>query len=253
MGDDSDAQLATCLESRFGWSRATLFSVPAECQPVEVRVVSTPRDKKELALLSLVADSIARRLREEWSVSDAEHGDTTRITWSVNKDAEIAGVRRLGTSPVVAGDEGRLERLVRRVGGIPMSMRFRDEGWNPFQLVAQFNAPCLSRAEPRSRSDGDTPYFEFQVEKQASPTANSPQPKYPQMLWDANVEGEVLAQFVVDTSGHVEMGTFKVLKSSHELFTRAVRNVLPDMRFDPAVINGRKVRQVVRKPFVFAR
>ena len=40
------------------------------------------------------------------------------------------------------------------------------------------------------------------------------------MLRSANVEGEVLAQFVVDTTGRAEMGTFKVLKSSHDLFTQ---------------------------------
>ena len=41
------------------------------------------------------------------------------------------------------------------------------------------------------------------------------------MLRSANVEGEVLAQFVVDTTGRYESGTFKVLKSSNEQFTNA--------------------------------
>src|SRR2546430_766139 len=48
-------------------------------------------------------------------------------------------------------------------------------------------------------------YFEFQVEKQATPLPSSPQPGYPAMLRAANVAGEVLAQFVVDTSGMVEV------------------------------------------------
>jgi protein TonB len=66
------------------------------------------------------------------------------------------------------------------------------------------------------------------------------------------VEGEVLAQFVVDTTGRADMSTFKVLKSSHELFTQSVRNVLPNMRFYPAEIGGRKVKQMVQQPFTFA-
>jgi protein TonB len=98
----------------------------------------------------------------------------------------------------------------------------------------------------------DQPYFEFQVEKQVQTAAGSPQPRYPDMLKSANVEGEVLAQFVVDTTGHAEMNTFKVLKSSHELFTQSVRNVLPNMRFYPAEIGGRKVKQMVQQPFTFA-
>ena len=98
----------------------------------------------------------------------------------------------------------------------------------------------------------DQPYFEFQVEKQVQTAAGSPQPRYPDMLKSANIEGEVLAQFVVDTTGRAEMGTFKVLKSSHDGFTQAVRNVLPNMRFYPAEIGGRKVKQMVQQPFTFA-
>jgi protein TonB len=98
----------------------------------------------------------------------------------------------------------------------------------------------------------DQPYFEFQVEKQVQTASNSVQPRYPDMLKSANVEGEVLAQFVVDTTGRAEMNTFKVLKSSHELFTQAVKNALGNMKFYPAEIGGRKVKQMVQQPFTFA-
>jgi periplasmic protein TonB len=98
----------------------------------------------------------------------------------------------------------------------------------------------------------DQPYFEFQVEKQVSTASGSPSPRYPDMLKSANIEGEVLAQFVVDTTGRAEMNTFKVLKSSHDGFTQSVRNTLPNMRFYPAEIGGRKVKQMVQQPFTFA-
>jgi protein TonB len=97
----------------------------------------------------------------------------------------------------------------------------------------------------------DQAYFEFQVEKQVAPHAGNPGPRYPDMLRSANVEGEVLAQFVVDTTGRADMGTFKVLKSSHDLFTNAVRSTLPNMRFYAAEIGGRKVKQLVQMPFQF--
>jgi len=97
----------------------------------------------------------------------------------------------------------------------------------------------------------DQTYFEFQVEKQVAPAPGNPSPRYPDMLRSANVEGEVLVQFVVDTSGRVEMPTFKVLKSSHDLFTNAVRQALSTMRFYPAEIGGRKVKQLVQQPFNF--
>ena len=98
----------------------------------------------------------------------------------------------------------------------------------------------------------DQPYFEFQVEKQVIQAPGSPGPKYPEMLKAGGIEGEVLAQFVVDTSGRAEPGTFKVLKSTHELFTLAVKNALPSMRFLPAEVGGRKVKQLVQQPFTFA-
>jgi protein TonB len=97
----------------------------------------------------------------------------------------------------------------------------------------------------------DQTYFEFQVEKQVAPAPGNPVPRYPDMLRSANVEGEVLAQFVVDTTGRVEMSQFKVLKSSHDLFTSAVRQHLAVSRYYPAEIGGRKVKQLVQQPFNF--
>ena len=62
----------------------------------------------------------------------------------------------------------------------------------------------------------------------------------------------MLVQFVVDTAGRVETSTFKVLRQSHNEFEAAVRGALPKMRFLPAELKGRRVRQLVQQPFVFA-
>ena len=98
----------------------------------------------------------------------------------------------------------------------------------------------------------DQPYFEFQVEKQVAAMPGNSPPRYPDMLRSANVEGEVLAQFVVDTTGRAEVNTFKVLKSSHDLFTNSVKSALANMKFYPAEVGGRKVKQLVQMPFVFS-
>ena len=97
----------------------------------------------------------------------------------------------------------------------------------------------------------DQTFFEFQVEKQVAPAPGSGGPRYPDMLRSASVEGEVLMQFVVDTTGRVENGSIKVLKSSHDLFANAVRQYLQTARFYPAEIGGRKVKQLVQQPFNF--
>ncbi len=98
----------------------------------------------------------------------------------------------------------------------------------------------------------DQPYFDFQVEKPVAPLPGSAGPRYPDILRSGGVEGQVLAQFVVDTLGRVEIASFRVLRSDHAMFEQAVRSALPNMRFLPAEVGGRKVKQLVQQPFVFA-
>jgi protein TonB len=95
-------------------------------------------------------------------------------------------------------------------------------------------------------------YFEFQVEKPAESLPDNPKPKYPSVLESSGIAGEVQAQFVVKSEGKADMDTFKVLKSTNELFTQAVKNVLPRMRFSPAQIGGKPVNQLVQQAFQFA-
>lgn len=94
-------------------------------------------------------------------------------------------------------------------------------------------------------------FFEFQVEKQVTVVPGSPGTRYPEDMRAAHKGGEVLAQFVVDAQGAVLPGSFKVLKSTHPSFTRAVAEALPAMQFTPAEIGGRKVKQLVQQPFIF--
>lgn len=97
----------------------------------------------------------------------------------------------------------------------------------------------------------DQPYFEFQVEKPALAREGHPNPKYPSMLESSRVEGEVLAQFVVDTTGRVDMSTFKVLQSTNDLFSNSLKANLPEWRFFPAEAGGHKVKQIVQLPLKF--
>jgi TonB family protein len=110
---------------------------------------------------------------------------------------------------------------------------------------------AASTAKPIYNPPGTT-YFEYQVEQPVSPAPGSTQARYPDVLREARVEGEVLAQFVVNPDGLADVATFKVLKSTHDLFTQAVRNALPQMRFKPALVGGRPVRQLVQAPFSVA-
>jgi len=79
----------------------------------------------------------------------------------------------------------------------------------------------------------------------------SPLPRFPQLLKDAGVEGMVRVSFVVDTLGRVELETVRMVESSHPAFAVAVQVTLPRMRFAPARVAGRGVRQLVEFPVQF--
>lgn len=94
-------------------------------------------------------------------------------------------------------------------------------------------------------------YLVEQVEKAAEAAAGNVPPRYPEALRAANIEGLVTATFVVDTTGRAEPGSFRVLESTHPLFSSEVQDAVMRMRFYPAEIGGRKVRMLVQQSFTF--
>lgn len=98
---------------------------------------------------------------------------------------------------------------------------------------------------------GGAPWHASQVEVAAALAPRSPTPRYPEALRRAQVEGVVRMAFVVDTLGRVEPSSVRVVSSAHALFEAAVRAALPRLRFSPARVGGRPVRQLVEFPVAF--
>jgi TonB family protein len=84
-------------------------------------------------------------------------------------------------------------------------------------------------------------------------SSSAVRPAYPDSLYREHVTGQVLVEFVVDTTGLVVLESVSGISSTHTLFTDAVRRALRDARFYPATIAGRKVRQLVQLPVKFER
>ncbi|HJQ53114.1 MAG TPA: energy transducer TonB [Gemmatimonadaceae bacterium] len=99
--------------------------------------------------------------------------------------------------------------------------------------------------------DSGATYSADQVEKQVEPAPGNSSPRYPDVLRAAGVEGSVIAQFVVDEAGRAEESTLRFVRGDNALFEDAVRTALRRMRFVPAEVGGKKVRQLVQMPFVF--
>jgi protein TonB len=76
-------------------------------------------------------------------------------------------------------------------------------------------------------------------------------PRYPEALRQAGVDGHVLVRFVVDTTGRVDLASVQILNSTHELFSRAVRDALGNFRFKAAEVGGRRIAALAEMPFDF--
>lgn len=94
-------------------------------------------------------------------------------------------------------------------------------------------------------------FSEIEVDSAASRDPGSAGPEYPPSLMATRVEGSVLATFVVDTTGRPDLATYIALESSHPLFSLAVRDALPRMKFRPAKRGSVPVRQQVELRFSF--
>jgi TonB family protein len=76
-------------------------------------------------------------------------------------------------------------------------------------------------------------------------------PSYPKDLEEKGIEGTVRMRFVVDSTGLVDLSTVKVLEKTNDAFAHAVRVAIPDMRFRPAYMAGKAVRQLSEEDFRF--
>lgn len=100
-----------------------------------------------------------------------------------------------------------------------------------------------------SRGDGSA-WSSEQVDREVQPMGRAA-PRYPEMLRSANVQGTVVVRFVVGPNGRVEMNSVQTVDSPHDQFTAAVKTALRNMRFRPAEVRGKKVRQLVEQSFTF--
>jgi TonB family protein len=90
-----------------------------------------------------------------------------------------------------------------------------------------------------------------EVDSAAEREPDSAAPIYPAELMTAGVEGWAAVRFVVDTNGRVDVATVQSVGFTSPEFHRAVREALPRMKFRPARIGGRPVRQLAEQLFKF--
>jgi TonB family protein len=78
-----------------------------------------------------------------------------------------------------------------------------------------------------------------------------PPPEYPRALQEARIEGIVVLEAVIDTLGHPEPASIKVLSSSNRAFEGAARDALRRALYRPGRVQGQRVRVLVYQPIKF--
>ena len=94
-------------------------------------------------------------------------------------------------------------------------------------------------------------YGQDAVERIAWPHRDNPRPRYPAELQRAGIEGTLVVQFVVDSTGRIDEKTLTFPTDAQPGFLRAVRDALLRSRFFPAELAGMRVRQLVQQQFTF--
>ena len=74
---------------------------------------------------------------------------------------------------------------------------------------------------------------------------------YPQMLREAGIGGGVVVEAVIDTAGHAERASIRVISASHPLFAQPAMDLVAGALFRPGRLDGRAVRVRVRLPINF--
>ena len=89
-----------------------------------------------------------------------------------------------------------------------------------------------------------------QVDEQPELLAH-PALHYPEVLRRAGIEGRVVIEAVLDTSGRAETASLRVVSSAHPLFDPEALAVVSGSSYRPARLAGRAVRVRVRVPVSF--
>lgn len=76
-------------------------------------------------------------------------------------------------------------------------------------------------------------------------------PKYPETMARLGIEGHVVLDFVVDTTGTVRPGSTSVIQATNPTFAEAARTAVERAHFRPGRIGGRAVPTLVRQKVVF--
>ncbi|HEY2849204.1 MAG TPA: TonB family protein [Gemmatimonadaceae bacterium] len=109
--------------------------------------------------------------------------------------------------------------------------------------------PAIAEEQKMAESFGA--FALLDVDSAAVRDPHSAAPAYPKDMEANGINGLVRVRFVVDSTGRVDLSTVSILGATNESFARAVRTALPNMKFRPAMMGPKAVRQLSEEDFAF--
>ena len=97
---------------------------------------------------------------------------------------------------------------------------------------------------------GNEVFMEAIVEEKPS-VLSGLQPQYPELLRQAGIQGRVMVQAIIDTTGRAEPPSVKVVASPNPGFDQPAKNYVLKALFRPARVHGRAVRVLINIPIDF--
>jgi len=97
---------------------------------------------------------------------------------------------------------------------------------------------------------GNEVFMEAIVEEKPA-VLSGPQLQFPELLRQAQIQGRVLVQAIIDTLGRAEPPSVKVLQSPNPGFDQSAKSYVTKALFRPARVHGRAVRVLIQIPIDF--
>ncbi len=124
-----------------------------------------------------------------------------------------------------------------------------------YDTLAKPNSDSASRSPRDGTGTGMVPtgnevFMEAIVEEKPS-VLSGPTLQYPELLRQAQIQGRVLVQAIIDTLGRAEPPSVKVLQSPNPGFDQSAKSYVTKALFRPARVHGRAVRVLIQIPVDF--
>jgi TonB family protein len=186
-------------------------------------------------------DNVMTSVRIQWgSAAPAE----SRWNRSTDSTSAFAPDPRALLRQLVSNPDLRLE--IRPFGKSAQLIRFNARGLE--RHMSQVDAACPpSGSGDGLGSTGDQVYSQATVDERAE-IVSAPPLDYSPALRQAGLQGRVTVQAVIDTLGHAEPASLKVIARPNTAFDQSARDYVLHAVFRPARVKGRAVRVLVTVP-----